>query len=92
MKYFTLSHSREYRIRRICALIICLSLLLPVSNAVDADASVRVNAENISVETDTGRQGTVKTLLVTNAAERYLSLNDMAAILAGTDKAFSISI
>ena len=44
------------------------------------------------VETDTGASGTVKTLDYDYDHNRYLSLRDIAMILKGTDKSFSLEI
>ena len=72
------------------AVILCVVMLCAI---LPARTSAGFEIPGIwQVQTDTGAFGTVKTLDYGYARNTYLSLRDMAMILRGTDKAFSVEI
>lgn len=69
----------------LCAVMLCA--LLPVRSSAGYEIP-----GIFQVQTDAGTYGTVKTLDYAYENNTYLSLRDMAMILRGTDKSFSLEI
>lgn len=77
-------------LQRICSFILCAALLCAIC-PVRTSASFGI-AGIFEVQTDAGTGGMVKTLDYGYADNTYLSLRDMAMVLRGSEKSFSLEI
>ena len=74
---------------RFISLVICLVILLPFAPKAYADYD-RLIPVKITVSVGDGKEYTVRAYDVTHENNLYLSLNDLAAVLKGTEKKFTV--
>ncbi len=77
-------------LQKICAMLVCVTLVCAMPS-IQAAAGYEIPGSCL-VQTDSGASGTVKTLDCDYANNAYLSLRDIAMVLSGTEKGFSLDI
>ena len=74
---------------RFISLLICLVILLPLAPQAYADYDQLIPVK-VTVSIGDGKEYTVRGYDVTHENNLYLSLNDLAAVLKGTEKKFTV--
>ena len=83
----------DKRIRRALCALLALCLVLPLTGRAEAADSIpQPFVENLSLRVDGGEGKTVKALHYGYSNNRYVSLRDMAAALAGTARRFGLTV
>lgn len=71
--------------------IVIIGLVMGMISLNTVQAAVTLKGDNITVETASGESFNVRTLLVSDGFERYISLSDMSVVLRSTSKPFTVS-
>ena len=74
---------------RFLSLVLCLVILLPLASQAYADSDL-LYPVTVTVSIGDGKEYTVRAYDVTHENNLYLSMNDLAAVLKGTEKKYTI--
>lgn len=76
---------------KIIVLLLLMSLLIGTTGVIDTNAASIIRGENITVVTGQGESFNVRSLVVSDGKDRYISLSDMSVVLKNTSKPFTIT-